>query len=305
MDSRQIIGCGVTSAGISYSSSCPTVPSIPNRLFGPLKFDVGNSPNSPFSNQFECDTITSLSDSQEQHSPSDNPSGLSPSCDSSLESNSYFHQLSPAVDSLILFSGGTSYLQNANSSQKIKHVLQELETVLMGPDEEEAAKPNTSYGGSSKPQAPGDRPRSWSQEHHGSHVIQPQPSFISRYRQSAEGAQIENSQMAIGESSLQGFPSGNLKQLLIACAKALSENNINDFDKLIEKARGAVSVGGEPIQRLGAYMVEALVARKEKSGSNIYRALRCREPESKDLLSYMHILYEICPYLKFGYMAAN
>ncbi|GAY33012.1 hypothetical protein CUMW_274470 [Citrus unshiu] len=342
MDSRQIIGCGVTSAGISYSSSCPTVPSIPNRLFGPLKFDVGNSPNSPFSNQFECDTITSLSDSQEQHSPSDNPSGLSPSCDSSLESNSYFHQLSPAVDSLILFSGGTSYLQNANSSQKIKHVLQELETVLMGPDEEEAAKPNTSYGGSSKPQAPGHRPRSWSQEHHGSHVIQPQPSFISRYRQSAEepkygvdasfiftgidningvgiqcsfvpqpsfisryrqsaeGAQIENSQMAIGESSLQGFPSGNLKQLLIACAKALSENNINDFDKLIEKARG-----GEPIQRLGAYMVEALVARKEKSGSNIYRALRCREPESKDLLSYMHILYEICPYLKFGYMAAN
>lgn len=305
MDSRQIIGCGVTSAGISYSSSRPTVPSIPNRLFGPLKFDVGNSPNSPFSNQFECDTITSLSDSQEQHSPSDNPSGLSPSCDSSLESNSYFHQLSPAVDSLIVFSGGTSYLQNANSSQKIKHVLQELETVLMGPDEEEAAKPNTSYGGSSKPQAPGHRPRPWSQEHHGSHVIQPQPSFISRYRQSAEGAQIENSQMAIGESSLQGFPSGNLKQLLIACAKALSENNINDFDKLIEKARGAVSIGGEPIQRLGAYMVEGLVARKEKSGSNIYRALRCREPESKDLLSYMHILYEICPYLKFGYMAAN
>lgn len=305
MDSRQIIGCGVTSAGISYSSSHPTVPSIPNRLFGPLKFDVGNSPNSPFSNQFECDTITSLSDSQEQHSPSDNPSGLSPSCDSSLESNSYFHQLSPAVDSLILFSGGTSYLQNANSSQKIKHVLQELETVLMGPDEEEAAKPNTSYGGSSKPQAPGHRPRSWSQEHHGSHVIQPQPSFISRFRQSAGGAQIENSQMAIGESSLQGFPSGNLKQLLIACAKALSENNINDFDKLIEKARGAVSISGEPIQRLGAYMVEALVARKEKSGSNIYHALRCREPESKDLLSYMHILYEICPYLKFGYMAAN
>lgn len=305
MDSRQIIGCGVTSAGISYSSSCPTVPSIPNRLFGPLKFDVGNSPNSPFSNQFECDTITSLSDSQEQHSPSDNPSGLSPSCDSSRESNSYFHQLSPAVDSLIVFSGGTSYLQNANSSQKIKHVLQELETVLMGPDEEEAAKPNTSYGGSSKPQAPGHRPRSWSQEHHGSHVIQPQPSFISRFRQSAGGAQIENSQMAIGESSLQGFPSGNLKQLLIACAKALSENNINDFDKLIEKARGAVSISGEPIQRLGAYMVEALVARKEKSGSNIYRALRCREPESKDLLSYMHILYEICPYLKFGYMAAN
>jgi hypothetical protein len=52
-------------------------------------------------------------------------------------------------------------------------------------------------------------------------------------------------------------------------------------------------------------MVEGLVARKEASGTNIYRALRCREPESNDLLSYMQILYEICPYLKFGYMAAN
>lgn len=93
--------------------------------------------------------------------------------------------------------------------------------------------------------------------------------------------------------------------MLIACAKALAEYNINDFDKLIGKARIAVSIGGEPIQRLGAYLVEGLVARKELSGNNIYRALRCREPESNDLLSYMRILYEICPYLKFGYMTAN
>jgi hypothetical protein len=108
------------------------------------------------------------------------------------------------------------------------------------------------------------------------------------------------------EASLhEGFPPENLKQLLIACAKALSDNSIDVFDRLIEKASDAVSITGEPIQRLGAYMVEGLVARKEASGSSIYQALNCREPESKDLLSYMHILYEICPYLKFGYMAAN
>ncbi|CAN1224105.1 Chitin-inducible gibberellin-responsive protein 1 [Linum grandiflorum] len=77
------------------------------------------------------------------------------------------------------------------------------------------------------------------------------------------------------------------------------------FEKLVDKARGEVSITGEPIQRLGAYLVEGLVARNQSSGSNIYRALNCREPESKDLLSYMQILYEICPYLKFGYMAAN
>ncbi|KAH1247728.1 Chitin-inducible gibberellin-responsive protein 1 [Glycine max] len=74
---------------------------------------------------------------------------------------------------------------------------------------------------------------------------------------------------------------------------------------LIEKTRSAVSITGEPIQRLGAYLVEGLVARKEASGNNIYHALRCIEPEGKDLLSYMQLLYEICPYLKFSYMATN
>ncbi|CAN1224097.1 Chitin-inducible gibberellin-responsive protein 1 [Linum grandiflorum] len=108
--------------------------------------------------------------------------------------------------------------------------------------------------------------------------------------------------MAAGESSLQTSPPGNLKQLLIECAKAVAENNMVYFEKLVDKARGEVSITGEPIQRLGAYLVEGLVARNQSSGSNIYRALNCREPESKDLLSYMQILYEICPYLKFGYI---
>ncbi|KAJ0983428.1 hypothetical protein J5N97_011683 [Dioscorea zingiberensis] len=74
---------------------------------------------------------------------------------------------------------------------------------------------------------------------------------------------------------------------------------------LVQEAQGVVSITGEPIQRLGAYILEGLVARHESSGTNIYQALRCREPESKELLSYMRILYDICPYFKFGYMAAN
>lgn len=101
-------------------------------------------------------------------------------------------------------------------------------------------------------------------------------------------------------------PQKTLKQLLLSCAIALSEDyNIDEFDRLVEKARSAVSIYGEPLQRVGAYMIEGLVARKESSGSSIYGALKCIEPKGKDLLSYMHMLYEICPYLKFGYMAAN
>ncbi|KAJ6776411.1 hypothetical protein OIU74_000567 [Salix koriyanagi] len=173
----------------------------------------------------------------------------------------------------------------------------------MGPDDDEdLSTSNTSPGESGRPQPSDQKPRAWIQ---GSHAIQNETSFVSRQRQLGEGAHVEKRRKSMEEVSVHGIPPGDLKQLLIACAKALAENNVNGFDKLIEKARSVVSISGEPIQRLGAYLIEGLVARKESSGANIYRALRCREPEGKDLLSYMHILYEICPYLKFGYMAAN
>uniref|UniRef100_A0A2N9F4L1 Uncharacterized protein n=1 Tax=Fagus sylvatica TaxID=28930 RepID=A0A2N9F4L1_FAGSY len=305
MDSRPFFGLGVTGAGISFTSSHPTVPSIPNRLLGSLKFDIGNSPNSPFSTQFDTDTITALSDSQEQHSSTENLSGASPSCNSSLESNNYFYRPRPSIDcrqdGLQLHSGEAFFTQNANCSQNIKHVLLDIETALMGPDDKEEVTTREI----SIPETTNQRSRSWSQEPQGVHVFHSQPAFVPTPTQSGEVVHAKQCHKAIDEESLQGFPLGNLKQLLIACAKALSENKMVDFDNLIEKARAAVSITGEPIQRLGAYMVEGLVARKEASGTNIYHAFRCREPESKDLLSYMHMLYEIRPYLKFGYMAAN
>ncbi|KAK6947034.1 Transcription factor GRAS [Dillenia turbinata] len=98
---------------------------------------------------------------------------------------------------------------------------------------------------------------------------------------------------------------GDLKEVLIACAKAVSENDILTTECLISELRSMVSVSGEPIQRLGAYILEGFVARFAQSGSAIYKSLRCKEPASHDLLSYMHLLYEICPYFKFGYMSAN
>ncbi|KAH9606636.1 hypothetical protein KSS87_013072 [Heliosperma pusillum] len=97
----------------------------------------------------------------------------------------------------------------------------------------------------------------------------------------------------------------DLKQVLVACAKAVAENDQLVAQWLMDELRQMVSVSGEPIQRLGAYMLEGLVARQADSGSSIYKALRCKEPASADLLSYMHLLFEVCPYIKFGYMSAN
>ncbi|RZB76999.1 scarecrow-like protein 21 [Glycine soja] len=295
MDSQQLFSFGgVTSAGLPYMSSFPTVPSLPNRLLRSLKYDTGNSPNSPFSTYFDSDTLSALSDGQEQYSPGEILSGVS----SSLETNHYMYNRSiSTLDSFPLYSYRNSLLQNASSNQKIQHALLELETALMAPDDDQVTTPNTLA----------ERHRSWNNENHVSqHNTQAQPSYATGNRQSSEVVHVEKRQKLMEEeATLEAFPPNNLKQLLIACAKALSENNMNDFDQLVGRAKDAVSINGEPIQRLGAYMVEGLVARTQASGNSIYHALRCKEPEGDELLTYMQLLFEICPYLKFGYMAAN
>lgn len=98
---------------------------------------------------------------------------------------------------------------------------------------------------------------------------------------------------------------GDLKQGLIACARAVADDDLMMAEFFMDELRQMVSVSGEPMQRLGAYLLEGLIARLASSGSSIYKALKCREPTSSELLSYMHILYEVCPYFKFGYFSAN
>lgn len=310
MDSHQFIGYSVAGANLSYPSYS-TAPSVPNRLYGSLKFDLRNSPNSPFLSHFDSETHTTLSDGQEQHSSTENLSEASPSCNSSLNyTSSCYQQLSSSPDSSQeksqISSGGTTLFQNPNNGHNIKYTLQQLETALMGPDEE-ATTSAPSLGENKRPQSSGQRSRAWSQENQplGSQIIHSQPSYALPLGKSGNELPMEKRPRAIEELSLKGIPPTNLKQLLMECARALYENEVENFEKLVETARGAVSIIGEPIQRLGAYMLEGLIARKEASGTNIYRTLRCKEPEGKDLLSFMHILYEICPYLKFGYMAAN
>ncbi|XP_004506678.1 scarecrow-like protein 21 [Cicer arietinum] len=98
---------------------------------------------------------------------------------------------------------------------------------------------------------------------------------------------------------------GDLKEMLYACAKAVAVNDIETIEWMVTELRKIVSISGSPIERLGAYVLEALVSRMASSGSTIYKSLKCSEPTGNELLSYMHVLYEICPYFKFGYMSAN
>ncbi|XP_019183398.1 PREDICTED: chitin-inducible gibberellin-responsive protein 1-like [Ipomoea nil] len=270
MDSHQFFGYGINGADFAYSSY-PDIASIPTRHIGSLKFDSRTSPNSPFATHFDPQTPTSLSDSQEQQSSTDNLSGISASSNSLLDYSSYLQE------SLLIPSGSTSFHRN----QKGKHVLWQHQEPL------------------------GQKSRSWSQEGQISGLIEFQPSRVSSIGKPDGSVHSLKRYKTVQDFPLQGVPQGNIKQLLIACARALLAENKDHFDRLVEEARVSVSITGDPIQRLGAYMIEGLVAKKEASGANFYRGLKGKEPAGKDLLSYMHILYELCPYLKFGYMAAN
>jgi hypothetical protein len=104
----------------------------------------------------------------------------------------------------------------------------------------------------------------------------------------------------------ENIPKLDVKEVLLLCAQAVSDGDIPTargwMDNVLAKM---VSVAGDPIQRLSAYLLEGLRARLESSGSLIYKALKCEQPTSKELLSYMHVLYQICPYFKFAYISAN
>ncbi|XP_060187886.1 scarecrow-like transcription factor PAT1 [Lycium barbarum] len=135
-------------------------------------------------------------------------------------------------------------------------------------------------------------------------MLGPDSDFLECYDNSLSSS-IASQEIDSWRQMMEAFPRRDLKQVLIACAKAVSDGELLTAQVLISELRQMVSVSGEPIQRLGAYVLEGLVARLAKSGSSICKSLRCKEPASFELLSYMHVLYEICPYFKFGYMSAN
>jgi len=99
-----------------------------------------------------------------------------------------------------------------------------------------------------------------------------------------------------------------LERLLVTCAEAMAENDFQKANVVISKLNHMVSIHGDPMQRLAAYMLEGLVARMVSSGGGLYKALKCKVAPAAgggDLLSAMQVLYDVCPYFKFGYMAAN
>lgn len=100
--------------------------------------------------------------------------------------------------------------------------------------------------------------------------------------------------------------SSQLKQLLLSCATAIDEDDLQHSTSILASLTPLVSKCGDPSQRLAAYMVDSLAARIEQlQTGNSSKALRFKDPSPAEILQGTQVLYHSCPYLKFGYMAAN
>ncbi|KAI5065540.1 hypothetical protein GOP47_0020235 [Adiantum capillus-veneris] len=167
--------------------------------------------------------------------------------------------------------------------------LHELESVLLGPDDVDvdmAELANQNAG-------------TWG-EHFDSFLHT--GSGTQKLAVSDEMVEKRDGSSDSSRCSLKGY---YVQRLLVHCAEAISEERIHVAEIAIKELKKIVSVYGEPLERLGAYMSEGLVARLRASGLAIYKELKCREMPSVEVLSMMQKLYEICPYIKFAYMAAN
>ncbi|XP_047939397.1 scarecrow-like protein 21 isoform X2 [Salvia hispanica] len=120
----------------------------------------------------------------------------------------------------------------------------------------------------------------------------PDVDFLETYDDSV-ATRLASAEIDSWRQLMEVIPRGDLKQLLTACAKAVSNCDWLMAQWLMSELRQLVSVSGAPVQRLGAYMLEGLVALMSTSGSSINKSLKLREPASFELLSYMHMLYEI------------
>lgn len=99
----------------------------------------------------------------------------------------------------------------------------------------------------------------------------------------------------------------NPREILLACASAVDNSDYASAKTLLTALEQSVSIYGDPLQRVSAYMGEGLAARMELmlDGASSRLSKMMRDPSPADILKGTQVLYHRCPYFKFGYLAAN
>nr|QDL88541.1 chitin-inducible gibberellin-responsive protein 1-like isoform X4 [Cymbidium sinense] len=276
--------------GNLMSYEFPCLPTVDSEKTTALKLDIGNSSSSRLSIQFDSDSYSPLSIPEQQ---------------SSAETNSFL-KLKSAQNYVVC-------------SKRMKYALQEIEmtpktdeaTTISTPDHQEdehklkSAQNYAFYSRSMRYALENALMEPGIDEATTSSTPDRQEDELNLAPKKRSTACVPHCLPEKRQRRTSESDSVEVVNLLFKCAEALDDGNISDFEVLENKISDHVSIEGEPIQRLGAYVLGGLQARHKNSGSKIYRVLRCRQPESKELQSYMSNLHNVCPYIKFGYMAAN
>eukprot|EP01018_Ginkgo_biloba_P030930 Gb_13901 [translate_table: standard] len=97
-----------------------------------------------------------------------------------------------------------------------------------------------------------------------------------------------------------------LIQLLLACANHVSCGNMEKTNMCLEQLSLLVSPTGDSMQRVATYFMEGLAARITKSWPGLYKALNSTHlPSPADLATARQLFFNLCPYLKFGFIVVN
>ena len=89
----------------------------------------------------------------------------------------------------------------------------------------------------------------------------------------------------------------DLRSLLTLCAQAVAEDDQVGASKRLQEIRQHASPMGDGMQRLAYYFANALEARLNGSGSQIYKSV-VTKPSIADLLKAYHQIFAVCPFLK-------
>ncbi|CAM6121542.1 unnamed protein product [Calypogeia fissa] len=97
-----------------------------------------------------------------------------------------------------------------------------------------------------------------------------------------------------------------LVNLLVGCADAVANNNQGQAMSLLNELSQRVNQHGDSIERVASYFTYGLLAHiaNNGSGSSINRSVQIKEPTVADTLDALQVFSNVCPFVRFGEVAA-
>ncbi|PWA66693.1 transcription factor GRAS [Artemisia annua] len=97
----------------------------------------------------------------------------------------------------------------------------------------------------------------------------------------------------------------DLKILLTQCAQAVSSNNKYEVEKFLKKIRSHSSPRGDSDERLAHYFANALEARFQGTGMDLYANIASSKINSSDIVKAYQVYVSTCPFKKMSNIYAN